>query len=55
MINIDNRIVVDENKTQLAKVFDYGKYVKVKRLPACSLGDYFAILAWLDDWGYTAI
>lgn len=55
MINIDNRVVVDEKGTRLAKIFDYGKFVKVKMLPACSIGDYFCILTWLNDWGYNAI
>lgn len=55
MINIDGRTVVDERKTPLAKITDFGKYVRVNRLPACSIGDYFAILTWLNDWGYTAI
>lgn len=55
MISIDGRIVVDEQKTPLAKVHDYGKYVKVRRLPACTIGDYFAILNWLTDWGYYVV
>lgn len=55
MINIDNRLVVDETGKRLAKISYYGKRVRVNRLPACSLGDYFAILLWLDDWGYHAI
>lgn len=55
MINIDGMCVVDADKNKLARITDYGKYIRVRRLPACSLGDYFAILTWLDDWGYVAI
>ena len=55
MINIDNRVVVDEAGRRLAWLFDNGKFVRVKRLPACTIGDYFAILSWLLDWGYTPL
>lgn len=55
MINIDNRVVIDEKGRRLASIVDYGNFVKVKRFPACSVGDYFAVLTWLNDWGYTAI
>lgn len=55
MINIDGRTVVDERKVPLARLYDYGVYVKVKRLPASTVGDYFAILNWLTDWGYNVI
>ena len=55
MINIDGDTVIDKYGRQLARLSDYGRYVKVKRLQACTIGDYFAILNWLMDWGYNAI
>lgn len=55
MMNIDGKIVVDQLGRHLAKLMDYGKYIRVKRLPACTLGDYFVILNWLSEWGYNAI
>ena len=55
MINIDGRIIVDERQVPLAKIHDFGKFLKVRRLPACTIGDYFVILNWLNEWGYNAI
>lgn len=38
----------------LARVIDYGYYVRVKPEPCCSLGEYFAVLTFLADLGYDA-
>ena len=55
MINIDGNFVYDERRVPLAKVLDFGRYVRVIRQPACSVGDYFAILTFLLDWGYRVV
>lgn len=55
MININGRTVYDDRKIPLAKLEDHGTHVRVRRLPACSIGTFFAILNWLTDWGYRAV
>jgi len=55
MIKIGGDYVYDERRVPLAIVLDFGRYVKVIRQPACSVGDYFAILTFLLDWGYRVV
>lgn len=52
MINIDGSTIVDKKGRKLASIVGEGKEVEVHRLPASSIGDYFAVLTWLIDWGY---
>lgn len=38
----------------LARVIDYGYYVRVKPEPCCSVGEYFAVLSFLNGLGFDA-
>lgn len=51
-MKIDGKVVYDERQLPLALLYDFGSHIRVKRLCACSIGDYFAILTWLVDKGY---
>lgn len=42
-------IVYDEKNRMLARVVYYGERMVLERTPACSIGEYFAILSWLMD------
>ena len=42
-----SNIIYDENNRILARIVYFGKRKTVERTPACTLGEYFAILTWL--------
>lgn len=41
--------IYDEKGRELAKIDIYGHSRRIRRTPACSIGEYFAILTWLMD------
>jgi len=41
--------VYDERGRELARIETFRNRRRVKRTPACTLGEYFAILSWLMD------
>lgn len=41
--------VCDEKGRVLARIYVYHGARRVQRTPACTLGEYFAILSWLMD------
>ena len=47
--------VVDEGGRKLARLAPDGWRIRVLRLPRCTIGDFFAILTWLNELGYVAI
>jgi hypothetical protein len=51
-MKLDGKVVYDERQLPLALLYDYGSFIRVRRLCACSIGDYFAILTWLVDKGF---
>lgn len=38
----------------LARVVDYGAFCRAFREPCCSIGEYFAVLSFLNDMGFNA-
>lgn len=48
MIYLDNMTVVIDGK-RVAKLSVVDDKVLVEKLPACTIGNYFKILSWLDD------
>lgn len=42
-------IIYDENGRALVKTVYYGKRKVLARTPACTIGEYFAVLSWLLD------
>ena len=42
-------IIYDENGRSLVKTVYYGKRKVLARTPACTIGEYFAVLSWLLD------
>lgn len=41
--------IYDERGRALATVWYFGKRRAIERTPACTIGEYFAILSWLMD------
>lgn len=48
---MEKRIVSIEGKP-MASVREDGKFFRVDPFPACSVGDYFLILTWMQENGY---
>lgn len=48
MIYLDKMTVIIDGK-RVAKLSVVDDEVFVKRLPACSIGNYFKVLSWIDD------
>lgn len=42
-------IIYDEKGRALVKTVYYGKRKVLERTPACTIGEYFAVLSWIFD------
>lgn len=47
--NLKNNIVTDKDGRELVEVEKYGNRTKLRRLSACTVGEYFAVLSWMMD------
>ena len=54
VLKLAGDIFVGMDGKVLVRLEDHGSYYRALKLPRCSIGDYFAVLSCLVDWGYNA-
>ena len=53
-MKIGGDFLVWDGQRLLAKVVDYGSYCRVYREPGCTIGEFFAVLTFLNGFGFNA-